>query len=281
MLFLRPPLIVILALCLGSPSLMAGEQSQGTQRSASTEGTDKDEKRMENEFLWTLATPVLTHAVNKTIDWLFENVIASTKQPSPSAPADNPASTAPSYRAEVRNPVGIAYRLYRLNPDRSEVTVDPDTVFRAGDRIVVRFMTNLPGTLNVSNLDAAGQVQDLGHGYVEGGRMARIGPFEFYGTPGRDILTLNLQPCKRIGEAGESGLETLKLSYGAPSVPIDARVVDALPSCAAILNRPTQKVESLIVVDERTAYSVTNHATVEEISRPDRVYVSKIPLHHR
>ncbi|MBN8508064.1 MAG: hypothetical protein J0L57_05570 [Burkholderiales bacterium] len=254
-----------------------------------------DAGALENAFLWSLATPLITHAGNKAIDWLFDTVSARGKAtkaqvaiaPSPGAadPAARPASAATqaqaaapasvaAHTAAVKRSVGIAYRLYRVGPERNEVAAAPDEEFRNGDRIVVRFVTNLPGLMRVTNTDAQGRVQPLGYGFVQGARTARLGPFEFYGAPGLDVLALTLQPCRPDGAALPA---TLKLTYGDRAAAIDPGVLAALPGCSALAPAAAEPLESLRQVDERTAYALAAPGGKSGA----QAVVSRIPLRHR
>jgi len=285
--FLRIILLMLISLCLSAQPLTANAQSRSEQNSSSSEvgkSTEEDEKNVETEFFWTMVTPIMTHAGIKLIDWYFNRDSKPSKETKLKTPDYEKTTPQLSHSLEVSNPVGIVYRLYRLNPEGSEVIVGPNEVFNAGERIIVKFLTNLPGMLKVTNVDAAGQMQHLGQGYVEAGWVARIGPFEFYGSPGVDILTLHLQPCNRTGKTDMPLPNTLKLSYpnSNQSVQIDAKVANSLPSCAAILesSQSKQLLESLMVVDEETVYLVTNNASAAAVSRPNQAYVGKLPLRH-
>jgi hypothetical protein len=139
-------------------------------------------------------------------------------------------------------------------------------------------MTNVPGILEVTNLDAENKVQHLGRGYVQAGRSARIGPFEFYGVSGVDTLRLVLQPCKHSGNTPITS--TLRLVYGERTVSISPTVNSNLQTCTGLSPSPLRLWESLKYAEEQTIFSVVFRDQITELRDKRHAYVTHIPLRH-
>ena len=119
--------------------------------------------------------------------------------PGPGASAAAPPAAAPN--------AGMKYRILRSGPDGVPVEVDPDTVFRAGDRIRFVFEPNIDGFLFLVQQGSSGRWSVLlPHPQIDGGRNAvarfsevavpREGWFMFDENPGseRVFIYLSRQP---------------------------------------------------------------------------------------
>jgi hypothetical protein len=219
----------------------------------------KENNNYKDEYFWSFAAPILSYGANRIIDWVFDDVLATSVEKTNYIESEKTKGNSLPVQKD-NNLVGIVYRVYRVNSSGFEEKVNPDTVFMTGDRIIVKFMTNLPGILEVNNIDADKQLQHLGRGYMQSGRMAKIGPFEFYGTRGLDVLTLVLRPC--TASEGIQIQDSLQVSYGEQSIPIDPNTVDNLEECTGMSSNPSQQLESLRIVEDQTIYSVVSDASL-------------------
>lgn len=105
--------------------------------------------------------------------------------------------------AQVGTPVpqgdlqaGIAYEIYVQGPESQWIRVDPQTfVFATGQQFVVAYRPNLPGRVAVYNVNPRGQETAIDSKNVSGGQLATLGPYEFSGQKGDELLKIVLAPC--------------------------------------------------------------------------------------
>ena len=259
----------------------------------------------EENFFLTISTPLLIYGGEKLLDWLFEEAVAALLPPnagtsskvttSREAEASTDVTRAPnisapcpqhpgigSARADLS--VSVAYRLYRVTADNQKILVSPDTTFKNGEQIMVKFATNVPGILDIKNLDVDGEIQRLGLWFVPGGSTARLGPYAFYGTPGADLLVLRLYPCRRDTDANPLRLELYEPTPGSRSVKIRQDAIELLPSCASIepsAGGSDPSLESLRLVEGSTGFSVSRLDPDFVDRSAIRPLVTKIRLQHR
>ena len=92
---------------------------------------------------------------------------------SPGLPSAAGAGAPGSAGAAAGGAAGLRYRILRRAPDGAAVEVDPDTVFRSGDRIRFAFEPNVDGFLYVIQRGSTGRWSVLlPHPEVDGGRNA-------------------------------------------------------------------------------------------------------------
>lgn len=109
--------------------------------------------------------------------------------PPPAAPVGPPAS-----QGELH--AGIAYEIYVQGTDSQWIRVDPQTFqFATGQRLVVVYRPNLPGRVDVYNLNPLGQESVIDTLDVSGGQLVPLGPYEFSGQKGDELLKIVLTPC--------------------------------------------------------------------------------------
>lgn len=289
---------VLVAFTLGNP---VAAQDRGKLLAAGPAGADEcvstssgSAQGPEESFFLTISTPLIVYTGKKLIDWLFEETVASDQPPhkgsgsevkSPlkaEAPVDVASSPDDSPPCELAG--GVVYRLYRVTADGPETLVSPDTSFRNGERIAVKFATNLPGLLDIRNYDVEGKVQELGVWYVPGGAVARLGPYAFYGAPGVDLLVLRLYPCRRDSGASSPRLRTFEPVPRSRRIDVRQEAIEHLPSCVGIeasgeAAEPT--LEGLRIVEGSTGFSVSRFDPVADDPASDRPIVTTIRLLHR
>jgi len=91
---------------------------------------------------------------------------------------------------------GMAFEVHWLHRDGRTQPVDPAThYFATGDRFVVFYRPTLPGRVNIFNVNPLGEEKQIDAVNVAAGELARLGPYEFRGTTGQELLRLILSPC--------------------------------------------------------------------------------------
>jgi hypothetical protein len=91
---------------------------------------------------------------------------------------------------------GMAFEVHWLHRDGRTQAVDPAThYFATGDRFVVFYRPTLPGRVNIFNVNPLGEEKQIDAVNVAAGELARLGPYEFRGTTGQELLRLILSPC--------------------------------------------------------------------------------------
>ncbi|MGE0313407.1 MAG: hypothetical protein AB7P21_17500 [Lautropia sp.] len=112
------------------------------------------------------------------------------------APANAPATTAVASAAQVLH-AGIAYEVLLLGPNGERSAVDAQQhVFRSGERFEVAYRPNFPGRVDVYNIDPAGQVTLIDRLTLQAAELGTLGPYEFVGEKGEDLLRIVLHPCR-------------------------------------------------------------------------------------
>ncbi len=130
----------------------------------------------------------------------------------------NPAASAtvsPSHAASGLSNVGMKYRILRRDASGAPIEVDPDSVFRAGDRIRFVFEPNIDGFLYVTQRGSSGRWSVLlPHPLINGGQNAVTrfqevsipseGWFRFDDNPGseRVFIYLSRQPIAALPWGG-------------------------------------------------------------------------------
>jgi hypothetical protein len=92
--------------------------------------------------------------------------------------------------------VGLAYEVHRLERNGTSRAVDPDRhVFNTGDRFVVHYRPALPGRVSVVNVNGERVSSRIDDAEVAAGELAALGPYEFVGKEGDEVLQIVLAPC--------------------------------------------------------------------------------------
>lgn len=111
------------------------------------------------------------------------------------------ASPAPTSRqsepvqVQKQKYVGISYELLLLADDGQIKKVSKNRVFRSGERIIMRVMTNRPGNLKIYNVGPTGNTNVLYDDFVEAHTVQQIpkaSNFRFVGDPGTETLLIML-----------------------------------------------------------------------------------------
>jgi hypothetical protein len=91
---------------------------------------------------------------------------------------------------------GIAYEVHGIGRDGQGGPVDPlRHVFRTNDRFQVHYRPTLPGRIDVVNISPDGAESRIDTIEVAAGELATLGPYQFVGTGGKEILKIVLRPC--------------------------------------------------------------------------------------
>jgi hypothetical protein len=181
-------------------------------------------------------------------------------------------------------PAGIAFEVNQLDYAGNEEPVDPNSkVFRTGDKIFLLFTTNLPGLIDVFNIDSQGDVKKIAEWKVSGGDQVRLpesGTIEFYKTTGDEILSLYFYPCNfgnteamRVTQDVHPSRDDQKDSspgqgkdtqtglgdQSGSSIQADPNAVALLPKCSAIRRKAFQEnTEAMrVVADGNTNFGVS------------------------
>jgi hypothetical protein len=177
-----------------------------------------DAQRTRSLFLATIAAMVaqgvgtgLAQGLRGTITQWFQAKPQPPRAPEPT-PAAEPPRTAeathaaqPAHEPAVQPQAGVAYEVHALAADGSARAVDPAShVFRTGDRFQVHYRPSLPGQVRVVNTDPRGRESGIDEVRVAAGELATLGPYRFEDGPGRETLTLRLQPCSTAAMAAST-----------------------------------------------------------------------------
>jgi hypothetical protein len=123
-------------------------------------------------------------------------------------------ATAAGVPVRVGSPeyAGIAYEVYAGTQSGTWRRVDPlRHTFRTGDRFTVAYRPNLPGHISVFNVNPRGEETLLETLDVAGGQLLQLGPYEFAGTIGRDVLRIELTPCRPLETRGVRRRDIVKV----------------------------------------------------------------------
>ncbi len=135
-------------------------------------------------------------------------------------------SVAPTTRTTASAPVqkqkyvGISYELLLLTDDGQIKKVSKNRVFKSGERLIMRVMTNRPGYLSIVNIGPTGNNTPLFNDYVEAFTVQQIprgSNFRFVGNPGTETLIMTLSDTPPPSGIPGSGLTAGGSTYTPPS----------------------------------------------------------------
>ena len=108
------------------------------------------------------------------------------------APAMAPAAAAgPTLHA------GVAYEVLLLGSGGDRRSVDAHQhIFRSGEQFEVAYRPNFPGRVEVYNIDPSGRVTLIDRLTLQAAELGTLGPYEFVGEKGEDLLRIVLHPCR-------------------------------------------------------------------------------------
>lgn len=139
---------------------------------------------------------------------------------------------------------GIAYEVQVRSPDGSSATVDPAShVFRTGDRFMLAYRPSLPGRLEVSNINPRGEERRIDAAELAAGQLVTLGPYEFTGESGDEVLKVVLAPCSspRLLSASRSIVKSALGRAGPDAVVTQAAAGLELQACgSAVALRSTR-----------------------------------------
>lgn len=116
------------------------------------------------------------------------------------APASKPAERSAS--VEKQKYVGISYELLLLADDGQIKKVSKNRVFKSGERIIMRVMTNRSGNLKIYNIGPTGNTNVLYDDFVDAYAAQQIpkgSNFRFVGNPGTETLLIMLSDSAMPG----------------------------------------------------------------------------------
>lgn len=156
----------------------------------------------------------------------------------PAAPAAAPAAAPQKY-------VGISYELLLLGDDGQIRKVPNNRVFKSGERLIMRVMTNRPGYLKIYNIGPTGNVNVLAEGMVEAYTMTQVprnAAMRFVGDPGVETILIMLGDADAPGPGpGSVGTASAGGASGGPIIPAPS----AAPSQAMLVASNIDGAKSL------------------------------------
>jgi len=174
--------------------------------------------------------PVLAGMVGKT----GEHMIDAFFRPRPPQAAPAAAAKVEEPKQAAAKPVvrpeelskdgnyyaGVAYAAFVVGPNGEPKRIDPSTyLFETGDQFFVRYVPNLPGRVDVSNINPRGQEIHLGSWPVAAGQEVTLpaqGTFQFDGSSGDEGLRIAFSPCTNGGAARDITINaSANVNYGA------------------------------------------------------------------
>jgi len=151
---------------------------------------------------------------------------AAAAAPAPPPAADKPMVAPDRLAVDGKYFAGVAYATMVVPPQGGEPQrVDPANYrFRTGDKFMVRYVANMPGRVDITNINPRGKEVKLGSWPVAAGQQINLperGNFEFTGSSGDEGLRIAFTPCT-------SGNATRDIAIDAP-VTVNYRAL--LPVC--------------------------------------------------
>ncbi len=120
--------------------------------------------------------------------------------------ATAPTQKTPAAPAQKEKYIGISYELLLLTDDGQIKKVSKNRVFKSGERMIMRVMTNRSGNLQILNIGPTGNTNVLYNDYVEAftaQQIPRGSNFRFVGAPGTETLVIMLtDPTMPSGTIG-------------------------------------------------------------------------------
>jgi hypothetical protein len=142
---------------------------------------------------------------------------AVVETPAPAA-AKKPAA-APAAAAAPQKYVGISYELLLLTDDGQIRKVPNHRVFKTGERLIMRVMTNRPGYLKIYNIGPSGNVNVLAEEIVDAYTMTQVprsSAMRFVGAPGEETILIMLGDPQAPSGPGPGGIGTASAGGGQP-----------------------------------------------------------------
>jgi len=186
---------------------------------------------------------------------------------------------------EARPNIGIRYEITQLLDDCERASVDPGTVFKAGDRVRFSLESNTDGYLYIINRGTSGKWKYIfphpminsGNNSIQKGQKYTIPPqnwLQFDKNPGQEEIFIVLSRSKV--DPFESGV--LKQGQAPAEQPIADAVIDELNSHVKTRALVFEKEESVTKVASFTKPQVQNTYAVNP--EPDSYFVTKVVLQH-
>ena len=153
--------------------------------------------------------------------------------------------------------MGLAFAVYEESESEGWRRVDPKSkVWTNGDFVLVEATSNLPGILQVYTVGTSGKVKQIRRHQVLGLDVTALGPLEFYGAPGTEVILFRFFSCRPLNHD-----EDLRISdfRGPIKGYVHAAALQALPLCAQLQELDgfvATEVQSPIAPNGGTMYAV-------------------------
>jgi hypothetical protein len=166
-------------------------------------------------------------------------------------------------QVEIARPhAGLAFEVHLIGADGATRAVDPSRhAFRTGDRFQVYYRPTLPGRISVFNVNPQGRESQIDVLEVAAGQLAALGPYQFVGEKGNEILRMVVAPCSSPQmTAATHGI----IKVGSPSAGTepDIRLGECSDSKMRGLSTKTRSIRK-VTMDGLTAFAL-DPLTVDE-----------------
>lgn len=217
----------------------------------------------EQSFFSTLLSagvPPLAQLAMRGLSFFAEKVLGIDNLPKP------PKQAAPSPSGSVVPRAGLAYTVYRVNSAKQVTIAGSEDLYRPGEGIAIAITNNLPGILDVDNIDAAGKREPLESVTLTSIRQILL-PAQTQGyyvvnadSSGDERLELRFFPCKPVMTESMAVREDKAVAELAQQTALKADVMNALGPCPTKAQRNAVKsvsTESMGVISNTQVASAT------------------------
>lgn len=144
---------------------------------------------------------------------------------------------------------GLSVEVVKVEDDGRAFNVDPKKyVFKDGDKFIVKFQTNLPGYVEVYNINSMNKINKLGVYQVEPFTYVQLPPngeFQFTGTKGDEKLVLTFYPCNTKSKSTQVATRDIVISQTTSNVNY-SQLNDTVPSCKVSEDQVEYKINNKI-----------------------------------
>ena len=175
---------------------------------------------------------------------------------------------------------GVAYEVHLIGTGGSDRAVDPARhAFHTGDRFQIYYRPTLPGRIKVFNVDPKGSESRIDGVEVAAGQLAALGPYQFVGAKGEEMLKLVLEPCSstRLTAATRA---IVKIGAASAAADPSVRIADCGDPRRPEMDAKPRTI-SKIAIDGATAFALDPLSREELKSGRVGTREVRIALHHR
>ena len=148
---------------------------------------------------------------------------------------------------------GVAYQVSLVGRDGIRTLVDPSQrAFDTGERISVAYRTNLPGIVEVYNIDSTGREELIDQQQMSAGQLANLGPYEFVNVKGEETLRIVLRPC--VGGSANSATRGMVRAQVTPE--LGNKLVDCEDPAVRQQQRSSTRGIAKVQLDGGTNYAL-------------------------